>query len=76
VKIRLFASAEAAARALARDVARSIAANPRLVMGLPTGRTPVPLYRELVTLYRAQLVDFSMTTTFNLDEFVGMGGSA
>jgi glucosamine-6-phosphate deaminase len=44
-------------------------------MGLPTGRTPVPLYRELVTLYRAHLVDFSMTTTFNLDEFVGMGSA-
>jgi glucosamine-6-phosphate deaminase len=73
VKIRFFGSAETAARALARDVARSIDANPRLVIGLPTGRTPVPLYRELVTLYRAQLVDFCTTTTFNLDEFVGIG---
>jgi glucosamine-6-phosphate deaminase len=73
VKIRLFASAKAAARALARDVAKSIDANPRLVLGLPTGRTPILLYRELVTLYRAQRVDFSTTTTFNLDEFVGIG---
>ena len=25
----------------------AVAANPRLVLGLPTGRTPIPLYREL-----------------------------
>jgi glucosamine-6-phosphate deaminase len=43
------------------------------VLGLPTGRTPVSLYRELVALYRAKRIDFAATTTFNLDEFVGIG---
>jgi glucosamine-6-phosphate deaminase len=72
VKIRVFGSSQGAAHALAREVARSVARNPRLVLGLPTGRTPIPLYRELVALCRARQVDFSAATTFNLDEFVGV----
>ena len=49
-----------AARALAADIARALAANPRLVLGLPTGRTPIPLYRELVARCTgARRVDFS-----------------
>jgi len=72
VKIRVFDSPRRAARALARDVARRIAANPRLVLGLPTGRTPIPFYRELVALCQARRVNFSGVTTFNLDEFLGV----
>ena len=65
---------QAAARSLAHAIARALAANPRLVLGLPTGRTPVPLYRELVTLRQAGRADFSHATTFNLDEFAGLRG--
>lgn len=72
MKIRVFRSPTPAARALARDIARAIARNPRLVLGLPTGRTPIPLYRELAALGRARKVDFSRVTTFNLDEFIGL----
>jgi len=72
VRVRIFPSADALARTLARDLARVIAKRPALVLGLPTGRTPIPLYRELVALYRAGRIDFSRATTFNLDEFVGV----
>jgi glucosamine-6-phosphate deaminase len=41
-------------------------------MGLPTGRTPLLLYRELVRLCEAGQADFSRARTFNLDEFVGV----
>ena len=70
--IRIFASPERLARALAREIALQIAADPQLVLGLPTGRTPVPFYRELTALYRAGRIDFAATTTFNLDEFDGL----
>jgi glucosamine-6-phosphate deaminase len=70
--IRVFATPRAAARALAAHVARAIAREPALVLGLPTGRTPIPLYHELVALCRARALDFSRATTFNLDEFVGV----
>ena len=67
-----FARPTRSARALARDVAARWPPNPRLVLGLPTGRTPIPLYRELVRLHRAGRADFSRATTFNLDEFLGL----
>lgn len=73
--IRSFASPAAAARSLARDVARELTQNPALVLGLPTGRTPVPLYAELAALYAAGRADFSRATTFNLDEFLGVPAS-
>jgi glucosamine-6-phosphate deaminase len=73
--IRTFASAATAARALARHIARGLAAQPELVLGLPTGRTPIPLYAELVTLFESGAVDFSLASTFNLDEFVGLGSA-
>ena len=44
-----------------------------LVLGLPTGRTPIALYEELVRLTRVERVDWSAVKTFNLDEFVGLG---
>jgi glucosamine-6-phosphate deaminase len=72
MRIKVFGNPLALARTLARDVARSLALEPRLVLGLPTGRTPIPLYRELVRLHRAGGVDFRRATTFNLDEFFGL----
>jgi len=62
----------AVARALAGRIADAIGRNPRLVLGLPTGRTPIELYRELVALHEKGRADFSQVTTFNLDEFCGL----
>jgi glucosamine-6-phosphate deaminase len=72
VRIRVFATSGSAALALAADIARRMSLNGALVLGLPTGRTPIPFYEALVAMYRAQRVDFSRATTFNLDEFVGV----
>jgi len=72
VRLRIFTTPEALSQALAREIARALAAKPSLVLGLPTGRTPIPLYRELVRLYASGGIDFSRATTFNLDEFLGM----
>jgi glucosamine-6-phosphate deaminase len=72
LRIRVFANARALARTLGRDIARRLSDNPRLVLGLPTGRTPIPFYHDLVRLYCAGGVDFSRATTFNVDEFLGL----
>jgi glucosamine-6-phosphate deaminase len=42
------------------------------VLGLPTGSTPVGLYRELIRLHRDADLDFSRVITFNLDEYFPM----
>ena len=39
------------------------------VLGLTTGRTPLGLYRELVTRYRAGKVSFHNVEVYSLDEF-------
>ncbi|MEQ9824616.1 MAG: glucosamine-6-phosphate deaminase [Puniceicoccaceae bacterium] len=39
------------------------------VLGLATGSTPVPLYRELIRRHREQGLSFSNVVTFNLDEY-------
>ena len=49
-----------------------IARRPDAVLVLPTGRTPVALYRELKHRYAAGRIDFSRVRTFNLDEWVGV----
>jgi glucosamine-6-phosphate deaminase len=42
------------------------------VLGLPTGSTPVGLYRELIRLHAEENLDFSRVVTFNLDEYFPM----
>lgn len=42
------------------------------VLGLPTGSTPVGMYRELIRLHREEGLDFSRVITFNLDEYYPM----
>ncbi len=39
------------------------------VLGLPTGSTPIGVYRELIRLHREEGLDFSQVITFNLDEY-------
>lgn len=62
-----------AASAAASHLLRHLAQQPSLVLGLPTGHTPIPMYRALVRAHRAGRADFSRVTTFNLDEFAGQG---
>jgi glucosamine-6-phosphate deaminase len=42
------------------------------VLGLPTGSTPIGVYRELIRLHREENLDFSRVITFNLDEYFPM----
>ena len=71
MKVRIFDDAARASHAVARLVARQLELQPASVLGLPTGRTSVAVYKELVRLGP----DFSRARTFNLDEFVGLPGT-
>ena len=42
------------------------------VLGLATGSTPVPFYRELIRLHRDEGLSFENVITFNLDEYYGL----
>src|SRR6201993_1954032 len=39
------------------------------VLGLPTGSTPLGLYRALIRLHKEAQLDLSQVITFNLDEY-------
>ncbi len=73
MKCASFPTDAALAATLGRRVIDAVRSQPRLVLGLPTGRTPLALYDELIRITAAEQVDWSHATTFNLDEFVGLG---
>ena len=72
VIIERFEDDDALSSALATRVLETIVARPALVLGLPTGRTPLGLYRELRERSRGDRIDWSQVRTFNLDEFAGL----
>lgn len=53
-------------------VAREIIAKPNMVLCLPTGETPIGMYRELIQKYQRGEIDLSEVVTFNLDEYYGL----
>ena len=60
-----------AANYVAARIAGAPAGRP-FVLGLPTGSTPLGMYRRLIELNQAGLVSFANVVTFNMDEYVGL----
>lgn len=56
-------------------VINQVQGNPQSVLALPTGDTPLQMYRELVQAYKSGDVDFSSVSTFNLDEYIGFSNN-
>src|SRR3712207_4794709 len=42
------------------------------VLGLPTGGTPLGMYKRLIQFYQDGLISFENVITFNMDEYVGL----
>jgi len=42
------------------------------VLGLPTGSSPIPTYKEIIRLHKAGEISFKNVVTFNMDEYVGL----
>ncbi|MES2793631.1 MAG: glucosamine-6-phosphate deaminase [Planctomycetota bacterium] len=72
----MFRNSREAARHVATMVESLIrennAAGKPTVLGLPTGSTPVGVYRELIRMHKEEGLDFSLVVTFNLDEYFPM----
>ena len=62
-------ASRAAALAIARTVREATAARGRAVLGLATGKTPIPVYDELAALHRRGELSFRDVSTYNLDEY-------
>ncbi|MCM2258617.1 MAG: glucosamine-6-phosphate deaminase [Vicinamibacteria bacterium] len=70
MKLEVFADPDAVARAAAELLTAVVAAQPEIVLALPTGRTPVPTYAELARRHGAGAFDPSRARAFNLDELL------
>ena len=57
----------------ANIISAQVILNERSVLGLATGSTPIGTYQQLVDWYKKGDIDFSKITTFNLDEYAGLG---
>lgn len=65
-------NAEEAARLAADRFQELLCTKPACVLGLATGSTPIPLYRELIAREQAGRIDFSRVRSVNLDEYKGL----
>ena len=77
VPTSIFPDSATAARTLAQEVRQLIEtknqAGKPAVLGMATGSTPVPFYRELIRLHKEEGLSFKNVVTFNLDEYYGLG---
>lgn len=72
MQVHVYETPELAAKAAAAVFAAEILKKPDAVIGLATGSTPIPTYKELIRLNREGVIDFSRVRSFNLDEYVGL----
>ena len=68
VKDRYEDLCNAAARYIAERITDFVSKNGRCVLALPTGSTPLGVYRVLVALHQAGKLSFKNGITFNMDE--------
>lgn len=71
-EVRLVSNATDVGVYAAQAIACLVKDKPKAVLGLPTGGTPLPMYRELVRFHEKEGLDFSQATFFNLDEYIGL----
>jgi len=69
LRIQTYDTPQQVGAAAAILIGAQLLRKPDSVLGLATGSSPVPTYRELIRLYREGVLDFSRATTFNLDEY-------
>lgn len=72
MNIHTFDSNEKLNEAGAGIITGIVQMNPRAVLGLATGGTPIGIYRHIVSDYNRGMFSFKHATTFNLDEYVGL----
>lgn len=75
VKVFIAETPEEAGKKAADIFESVILQKPGCVIGLATGSTPLPLYRELIEREKAGKISFESVRTANLDEYKGLAPS-
>lgn len=63
---------EELSKVAAKEFSKIIKEKENAVLGLATGGSPVGMYKELIRMYEQKELNFSKTTTVNLDEYIGL----
>ena len=66
---------EEASKIAAGIITDAVKKNPKLVLGLATGSTPVLMYSEMAKAVKAKKVSYKQVKSWNLDEYVGLPGT-
>lgn len=74
MKVIVCKDSDEMSRVAAQIFADRIRKNPKIVLGLATGGTPVKMYKELIRMHKEEGLDFSKVVTYNLDEYLGLSG--
>ncbi|HET7272793.1 MAG TPA: glucosamine-6-phosphate deaminase [Rubrobacter sp.] len=72
MRAHVFPDYEAMSTAVADALAQRLMEEPSTVFLLPTGTTPLGMYRRLVEMHRSGELSFAQATFFNLDEYLGL----
>ena len=64
-----------ASKLAAQMITDAVQKNPKLVLGLATGSTPVAMYNEMAKAVKAKKVSYRQVKSWNLDEYVGLPGT-
>lgn len=72
IKFVIKQSEDEIAEEVALEVISKIKKNPRFVLGLATGTSPVLTYKKIISLAKKEQVSFKNVQTFNLDEYVDL----
>jgi glucosamine-6-phosphate deaminase len=75
MEIVILADYDELSRLCADTITRTLREKPNAVLLLPTGKTPLGTYRELIKANREGKVNFSNATIFALDEYVGFSSN-
>lgn len=63
---------EEVSKVAAGIVIREMIINPKMILGLATGTSPIGIYKNLIDAYKNYIITFKDIKTFNLDEYVGI----
>lgn len=73
MKVLVYQDVKEVAKAAYAIFKEQLQSNPKSVLGLATGSSPVELYKLMVEGFSKQEISFKEVKTFNLDEYVGKG---
>ena len=63
---------EEASKIAADMITAAVKKNPKTVLGLATGSTPVPMYKEMIKAVKSKKVSYKAVKSWNLDEYVDL----